>query len=169
MCVCMCVSRWMWMHYVWACKHTHNADDYNSTLLGDSSTIVERSRLSELWSNNSAPLPLYKRIQYGHIYHYCSPCAQLASCYLEWVLEINPAKLCFAGYDNSFTLFFRFPIHKLQSVVQIRLGASDSLPSCFLTERAVSDMLISCIQWYWVTYTLVCSSWGMPFFTLWDN
>lgn len=122
MCVCMCVSRWMWMHYVWACKHTHNADDYNSTLLGDSSTIVERSRLSELWSNNSPPLPLYKRIQYGHIYHYCSPCAQLASCYLEWVLEINPAKLCFA-----------------QTTLQVMI----ILSLCFL-----DSLYINCSLWY---------------------
>ncbi len=88
----MCVRRLC----VQANTHTHNADDYSSILLGDSSTIAERSRLFELWSNNSVPLPLYKWIQYRHIYHYHRTCTQLASFYLERVLEINPVVLFFA-------------------------------------------------------------------------
>lgn len=70
-----------------ACKWTHHGNDYSSVLLGVSSTTFERSRLFELWSNNS--VPLYKWIPHWHIYLYHK--TPLVSYYLERVLEINPA------------------------------------------------------------------------------
>lgn len=45
----------MYVRGVCAHANTPNADDYSSILLGVTSTIFERSRLFELWSNNSVP------------------------------------------------------------------------------------------------------------------
>lgn len=71
------------------------------------SHLVERSGLLELWSNNSAPLPLNKWSKHWCICHYHRPCTQLVSQCWEKAWKIGPNAPC--RLSQHFSLLLLIP------------------------------------------------------------
>lgn len=146
-----CESVWIYRVCVYSIRvFTPNADDCSSILQGVSSTIVERSGLFELWSNNSVPLPLHKWSKHWHIYHYQRTCTQLASSYLQRVLKMNQGIFCFAKFTLQVVIIPVFFSGFLDINCSLQCWAHSIYLACF--ERTL-PCLFPVPRPYWVTYT----------------